>query len=375
MEDTTKNTLDPAEQMFNEVMGDYMGDDDASSTATQETPEQEQHTEAQHDQQPTREVGNQQPQSNTQESPQDTRSQEQQVAPNVLNPHPATMGAPNEQRLYTDSKGNIVNANGNIVYAAGKERRTFEQNVNAQNHVQSLNKTIATLQTEIQQLRDGGSLDSLAQQHGLNRDTLTEALKFRARYDRDPLGTMREMIALTMQNGYTAEQLLGGNDGRPDPQAMIAAAVNKALTDAGVVHNNPQQQQPQQDGPSADYQRLAQTYPQEVQMHDRVLAQLLPHMPGETMFIKGMNAVHHLRNYATQHGLDMSKDLMPQLQALEAARQQRTQAPANTPPSIPNGSSMIPGAVTTTDASPLASVEKSFDDIIRESMQASGMRF
>lgn len=373
----TENANDPAEAMFDEVMGDYMneGQPAAEPSANQTVEALEQATQQPAESAPSSTV-DPQPASVHQEQAPNTGGQPapgQQPAVSVLTPHTSTLNAAPEQRLFTDGKGNVVNSQGAIVYAAGKERRMFESNQNAQQHVNTLNTTIASLQHENQQLKAGGNLEHLAGRYQLTPDTMTEALQFRARYDRDPLGTMREMIALTMQAGYTADQLLGGTNGQLDPQAAISAAVSKALTDAGVVHQN--QQPPAQDTVPDDYIRVQQAFPVEARLHDAIIAKMFPSMPGDTMFVKASNAVYKLREYAAQHGLDMNSDLMPQLQALEARRTaQPTPGTVNTPPAIPNGNAAVAGAVPTTEASSMAAVEDSFDDIVRNAMRTNGMQ-
>ena len=372
-------STDPAEAMFDEVFGEVMdAGTDTTEPATQEAAPVDGAATVQPAEQPVGEDGGnvaptvpQEPAPNAgAPAAPGTPALTEQTSQVILQPHPATINAPADQRLYSDPKGNIVDAKGTTIYSAGKERRMFETNTNARAHIDTLNTTIGRLTQENQALQNGGALEGFAQQHGLDNEGLATAAQFMSRYNRDPIGTMREMIALTTQQGYTIDQLVGGENGQQNPQTLIAAAVRQELQNAGIAQNNAAPATAP-DQVSADYVQFQQSFPLEAQVHDEIITKMFPKMPGDTPFEKASNAVFQLRAYATQHGLDMNTDLRPQLQALAARTAQPTPAPVNAP-AIPNGGSVMPGAVAANEASPMAAVEESYEDIVRASMRASG---
>lgn len=300
---------------------------------------------------------------------------------NILHPHASTANASEAEKLYSDTAGNLVNAKGEIVYAKGRERRVYENNHSAQQHVTGLTARITELQAENQQLKSGGSLEQIAQTAGIQPDDVTTAVNFMGQYRRDPLSTIQSMIAQTVQMGYNMDAILGGPNGegvtramqQPQPQQVATANVSNtqvSQTPANDAENFAQEQ----------FDMFQRTYANETRLHGDVIQKMLPSMPGNTLFEKASNAVQQLYQIASRDGFDMQLPLMEQLRQREqqnAANPQTGSVPQTRQahPEIPNTSAGAngPGAIQHEAAPNVASVDTSFDDIIRESMRSAGM--
>lgn len=291
-----------------------------------------------------------------------------------ITPHAATTGWPEDQQLFVRPNGDIVNRQGEVIAANGKERRMFEQNLQSNNHVQSLMTTIEKLQTELA-APGRSSLDQFMSQNQIQQEDAQTALQFMARYRRDPLSTIRDMVAQTVAQGYTLEAIIGqdGYEGQGVggiQTSAIQAAVQDALRSAGVGQN-------EQQGGAADPAQTAllqftNTYPRDVQMHEPLIAEIVRRDPNPNRFAAGVNAIRQLQTYALNNGLDYNKPLGPQIQAMRA-QQPVSQQQSHQPAQIPNAGGAVPSTTPIAQQQAIAPDDMSYEDIIRAEMAAVGM--
>ena len=124
---------------------------------------------------------------------------------------------PLNERPLRNEKGEIVDKDGRVIAGTKAEKRDF---FNYNKLAVAANKLRGERDTAMQQLRQLQGLRDLPKSLGLTADQVTESLQFRARLEKDPIATVREIVATVVGNGYTMDQLFG-----PDAPAAINASI------------------------------------------------------------------------------------------------------------------------------------------------------
>jgi hypothetical protein len=270
----------------------------------------------------------------------------------------------------SDDKGNLVDARGNIIAAAGAERRHYEK-------TQQQGRYIATLERDIAALRSGSemaqALNGAPAQLGLSASETDLALQFVSSFKKDPVATARWALQETMRMGYNLQQIvgdaapgqpLGGSMDLGAVKAMIAEAVQPLVGDRQAAQRNAQIATDAE----RDYNAFIAKH-DNAAVHDDTLANML--RQDDTLTPE--TAYWQLVAYAARNGLDFAQPLRAQVLA-----RQNGQAASNghaQPPSaqrqmpMPNGSNPV-GNMQQNDG--MAAPDDSWDSIVQASLRSAG---
>jgi len=269
-----------------------------------------------------------------------------------------------------DGKGNLVDAQGNIVAAAGAERRHYER-------VQQQTRYISRLENDLTEARKAASmtgvLNDVPAKLGLDGRETEMGMQIVASFKKDPVATARWALQETMRMGYTLAQIvgeaaqgqpLGGSMDLQAVRAMINDAVHPLVTDRATAERNAQN-----DAAAArDYEAFIAKH-DHASVHDDVLAAMLTQDKGLTPEV----AYWQLREYAAKNALDFTQPLRAQV----LARQGQPQAaPNGGAPVARNGQMPMPNGgnpVADMRSDPeMASPDDSWDTIVQQSLRTAG---
>jgi len=258
---------------------------------------------------------------------------------------------------------------GRIVARGGIERHVFEE---GQRHA----RENATLKQELNTLRQHvgtvSEVSRVANELAVTPENQVIAIRVMADFVRDPVRTLQSLIEEVKAKGYPLPFLTEGVTPGMDLNAI------GRMIDAKMLPLTQQQQAAQREAEqhAALTKQLDQflvTNP-EAQVNLGVIAKMMeaqPHLTLHDAYVKMMQ-------WCYTNGLDYSQPIKPQIDAINEAAQQNTQQPTQQPVNgrrpLPNGRSSNAGTTPVGDA-------RSFDensawgDIIRQSMQESGMSF
>lgn len=274
--------------------------------------------------------------------------------------------APAQRRglnVFTDAKGNIVDQTGKVIAASGAHARLFNGSIALQEHLADLQRQNTAYDKQIRELASKEVLNNLPKQLNLSDEDARVALQFRAAYTRDPLGTMRNLIANTMKQGYTLNDILGSQEGQQGGAHSINMQALSQVIDERLApftqqkEQEAQTQQLQRDAQAAE-EELARQYP-EVQHNKDTLYRLMETDPrwGKAETIQEarhimIDAVHKLRTWSAARGFDSSQNLAQQLASMQKQQQiapQNNQPPVHGRAPLPNGARQS----TMSDAAPV----------------------
>lgn len=289
--------------------------------------------------------------------------------------------APGEQRAKddkagdpkhkTDDKGNLVDEKGNIIAAAGAERRHYER-------VQQQSRYIARLEQELTLAKQSDAfakaLNEVPTKLGLNMQETEIGLQAIAAFKKDPVSTARWMLQETMRQGYNLAQIVGADaagkvgGGSLDLQAikaMISEQVQPLIGDRQA-----QQQQAQAEAAAQrEYDAFIAKH-ENANVHEGAIAALMQQDAQLTPEV----AYWQLREYAAKNGLDFSKPLREQV----LARQQggNTNGHAQPRPNVQQQQPMPNGGAPTQDMQTgptMANPDDAWDVIVRQSLAEAGL--
>ncbi len=274
--------------------------------------------------------------------------------PVASQPHPVMKG------YNLDKDGNITDAQGQVVAAAGRERRWFETSETLHNYVASQREEIATLKTRIGEVAATSkeAMDGIPARLGLNTDEVGLGLKLAAGFKSDPVETARYIVAEAMKLGYNLEQIVETAGSNNLNMTAIRQLLDDRLGPVAEKRTEEQEAQTQEQNGIDAYNVFMRRFP-DAAHHQEQIAAVANHYK-----IAPEDAYFELRKWANRHGYDFNQPLQPQMQ--------RASQPANGPSTAPLPSGGIPqGGVT--DTPQIASDDVDYDDIIKESMREAGM--
>jgi hypothetical protein len=243
------------------------------------------------------------------------------------------------------------------VVKGGAERRFYEQRETARqqasHYKEQADRAAQELQTarsELQTLRQ--ATESL---HGADPQTLRIGAAIVTDLQRDPVGTMKKLLAEVVAQGHSIESIGVGVD---------TLAIQRLLDERIPA---------QQDEPTE--QEILQQAQQEVnnfygahpdaRPHDAVLGRMLRDNPGVDLD----TAYFELKNAFAEKGFDWSRSLEDNLN--DASSQNITPQP-KPQQQLPNGRPMTPN-ISNADEVKVAHEDTDMSDIVRAAMRESGM--
>jgi len=255
---------------------------------------------------------------------------------------------------------------GRTVAKGGIERRVFEE---GQRHARE-NATLKQQLNAIQQhLGNVSEVTRVANELQLSPENQVIAIRVMGDFLRDPVKTLQSLVEEVKSKGYQIPFLTEGVT-----PGMDLAAIQRMI-DAKMAPITDAQRRQADD--AATRARVSQqldaflvTHP-EANANLGILAQMMNAQPHLTLHDAYINMIR----WCGQHGLDYSQPLHPQVEQInQQLQQQTTQQPMNGRRPLPNGRSAANGA-TQMDATRTFNENTPWGDIIRHSMEESGMTF
>lgn len=272
-----------------------------------------------------------------------------------------------------DDKGNLVDHEGNIVAAAGAERRHYER-------AQQQARYITRLERDLEEARGASSLtgvlNDVPSKLGLNLQETEMGLQVIASFKKDPVATARWALQETMRMGYTLAQIVGEatQQGQPVGGSMDLQAVRAMINDAvaPLVGDRATAQRQQQIDAEAtrDYEAFVAKH-EHAAVHDETLANML----AQDRTLSPEAAYWQLYAYCAKNGFDFAQPLRPQVLARQG--QQHQQAPnGGAPQQRTNGQMPMPNGgnpVADMRSDPeMANPDDSWDTIVQQSLRQAG---
>lgn len=235
-----------------------------------------------------------------------------------------------------DAQGRIVDKDGNVIAASRNERREMYNFNRLRLAADKISQHRDQLLRENQQLRE---IREMPGRLGLNMDQVSEAMEFRAKLERDPVATVRDIVARVMGNGYTMEQLFGADA----PGYINSQLVSRQLDDRlrPLTERFATEQREER---IRDNAHRAMTDFLEQHEHADVHGDAIAHIVQTNEGMTPEKAYYELRLWAQTNGFDFSKPLREQVAAhLEqrngngGGQRQQQQPPRRAAPSTPGG--------------------------------------
>ena len=269
----------------------------------------------------------------------------------------STDGSTNEQQQRpTSGPQDLVDGQGNVIAAGGKERRFYETAQREKQRADSVSRELTTLKSQMDAVNNAGTVGT---QYGLSPDEVTTGAQLIAAYKNNPVEAIQYMLTQAQSNGYNIDGITSGGT---DMQA-VKQMLDNALAPILGEHQERADTQAANDRALEIYNEFNSKYPDSA-VHEDSLTRLLqqdPNLSVEAAYFK-------LQSYYAQRGLDWTKSLTT-LQTEQNA--QRAPVSVNTQPQPPDGGS-VPHA-NVTDTAQVADVSTSTDDIIRQAMSEAGI--
>jgi hypothetical protein len=233
-----------------------------------------------------------------------------------------------------DAQGRIIDKDGKVIAATRDERREMYNFNRLRIAADKISKHRDVLLQENQQLR---SIKEMPGRLGLNLDQVSEAMEFRAKLDRDPVATVRDIVARVMANGYTMEQLFGA-----DAPGYINSQIIKGELDAKLRPLNERLATEDREGRIRDSAQRAMNDFLEQHEYADLHGDAIAHIVGTNEGMTPEKAYYELRLWTQANGFDFSKDLHEQVVARLEAQQngggnQQQQPQRRAAPSTPGG--------------------------------------
>lgn len=294
----------------------------------------------------------------------------QPTAP-VTTPQPTTPqqpAAPTATRPRPSQNGDLVDAQGNVVAAAGRERRLYETVERARGELANRDSKIRELEAAVGAYREAAQhMEKL----GLTPQENMAALNLMAQFKAQPIPTLKFMLTEAQAMGHNISSLFDGAAPGLDP-AAIRRIVNDAVAPLTAARES-------EEAAAAAHERSVQqtneffnSFP-DATVHDQELGRLLLKHPDWSP----QTAYYALQNFALQNGLDWSQPLPAQI----IARQNGEGAPApvtpsNQPPAnrsvLPSSRTPVDARITDTRQQPRSNATRS-RDIVAEAMAEAGI--
>lgn len=265
---------------------------------------------------------------------------------------------------FADQHGNIVDQNGNIIASRGAERRIHERAMRLQD---ALDQTTTRLQELEYKSRMTEVLNGLPQKYGLDQNDVAQSLALAQVFKQNPVQAAREIVAMAMQQGYNLSQIIGEQIGDSVDMRAITQLIDQRLTPLTQDVETRRRNEQIENEARRQYNQFLQRH-EHANVHETEIARL-----AQQYKVRPEEAYLHLRNFAEQRGLDFSKPLKPQVEALMQQQQQPTQQQhqgvsqpqqrAQLP--MPNGSGTGNVPVVDTNERTFADVDASWDEILR----------
>jgi len=268
-----------------------------------------------------------------------------------------------------DAQGNIIGPDGRIIAMTREERREVYNFNRMRAAAEHYKKTGEDLQKQLQGL---SQYAQAVQQSGVTPQQATEALQFRARLESDPVSTVRDIVARVLGNGYTMEQLFGGEAAGIMNAKMLEQQLDQRLRPLNERIASDEREQRIRETAERDMNSFLDEH-EYADVHGEAIAHLV-----QSRGMTPQKAYYELRHFAATNDLDFTQSLREQIaQRLEngGQQQQQQQRPQErqqrNAPSTPGGQRTAGGAnppVSVKDNS-YAAPDSSYRSIVEDAMR------
>jgi hypothetical protein len=264
-----------------------------------------------------------------------------------------------EQQQNTGGPQNLVDRDGNVIAAGGKERRFYETAQREKTRADTATRELETVKSQLEAINNAGTVGT---QYNLTPEEVTTGAQLISAYKNNPVEAIQYMLTQAQSNGYNVDALTsGGTD-----MAAVKQMLDNALAPLVGEQKQRDDTQAAQDRAQTIYNEFNSKYP-DSEVHEDSLTRLLqqdPSLSVEAAYFK-------LQSYYHQRGLDWTKSLAQLQTDQDAQSVTRTASVPNTRQQPPDGGG-VP-SVNVTDTAQVADVSTSTDDIIRQAMAEAGI--
>lgn len=271
-----------------------------------------------------------------------------------------TVGGTNEEQGSRKPSGpqDLVDAQGNVIAAGGKERRFYETAQREKQRADTVSRQLETASARLDAFEKAGSVGT---QYSLTPDEVVTGAQLIAAYKNNPVEAIKYMLTQAQANGHNVDDLMGGGTNMSAIKQMIENAVAPLTAD----HKQREDTQAVNSRAQEIYNGFIGKYPDST-VHEESLSRLIQNDPSLSLDA----AYFQLKSYYLERGLNWNKSLVQLQQEQELAARQPAQTRVNTQPQPPEGRV---NQVNTTTNSRVADVSTSTDDIIRQAMLEAGI--
>lgn len=263
---------------------------------------------------------------------------------------------------FTNAKGDLLDAQGNIIAVGGFMRRQHDVLQRTRQAHEALTHENTQLK---QQLQSYQGFANAAQSAGLTNDDFHQMVVLASRFKRgDAVGVAKEMVAMALAQGANVTDILGKDVGDTLEMRAMSAMIDQRLGPMNAEFRARQQRQQNEAAGRQQYQKFVAEHPF-AELHGKHIAGIM-----ESRGWPAEKAYYELRDHMNRNGFDFSQPLDAQLQARQQQQrnpqQQNNVAPNNVRP-MPNGASTrSAGAVA--QAQQFANADDSWDSILKDVM-------
>lgn len=253
-------------------------------------------------------------------------------------------------------------ADGSVV-KGGAERRFFEQRETARQQLADEQKQHQTTRQQLQDLQTKyNAIESSTKSlHGVEPQVAVIGVNIVKDMQRDPIGTLKKLVAEAAAKGYNVEDLGVGVD-----TAAIQRMLDERLPKDGKTELTEEQII---DSANKEVAQFYVQYP-DAKPHDALIARVLRDHPDMSL----QSVYYEIKNGFAEKGLDWSLPLEQQLEALGANDPSKTDKGADDPNNrkapLPNGGNEGEFKLTNDR---IASDDMDTGDIVRQAMRESGL--
>ena len=267
----------------------------------------------------------------------------------------STTGSDEEQQR-KDSRGpqDLVDKDGNVVAAGGKERRFYETAQREKLRADNAESGLQQAQAQLEAVEKAGTVGT---QFGLTPDETVTGAQLIAAYKENPVETIKYMLTQAQANGYNIEEIASTGLDMRAVQQMLDEKLSPLIQDR---QEHIDTQKIRQEAEQV-YNNFITVHP-DASIHEGAISRLLEN--DKSLSLEA--AYYKLQNYYLTKGYDWTKSL----EQIYNEEQSKEALSVNTPPQPPEGG-INTGNVTDTPL--VADVNTSTDDIIRESMKEAGI--
>lgn len=259
-----------------------------------------------------------------------------------------------------DAEGRILGKDGRVLAEGREERRNLYNYNRLAKVTDTLRASNQRMETELAGLRH---IAEMPGKLGLRLGDVEEAIQFRAQIDRDPVTAVREIVARVLNNGYSMEQLFGGDAPGYINGQMVKSQIDQHLAPLNKRFAETEREERITTQARTEMDNFVQNH-EYADTHGQQIAFLV-----QERGLDPVKAYYELRSWAQTNGLDFSQPLAPQV----AARSQPAangngngrQAPGRQPPSTPgNRRAAVPANAPNAPVSQYANPDADYRSIV-----------